>query len=355
MVRCSGISKPKCQPPCEWTTGKGCAKAVEPPKPKSPHGRHFAFLGFKDDELVKAVEALENTVSYGIKKDTTHIVFKQDKRLVAKLDAFTGPKILLTDFLTKYGFASKKVKALPKLATPATKVAKPPTPPAKPTKEKKVVKIVTPPTKPTKVATPPAKPTKVATPPAKPAKPTKVATPPAKPTKVATPPAKPTKVATPPAKPTKVATPPRPTRKAKLTLNNKPIDSDKNLKSLQQIKYTGYSTKKILKHAKAASLGMFKDDNDIRGVVDTWCYVPSKDMFVIPLKARCETDRKDKDLNTVYGVEFTYDIDRKYMISVSKDAAVILEDFQGSSSELLEGTKHALRVEYDNALILPVE
>ena len=379
MVKCSGVKKPNCLAPCEWTVGKGCNKSVKaatPAKPKtpSPSKRIYAFLGFKDDDLKTHVEKMNNKVTYGIKTDTTHIVYKKDKRVMEKVEAFSGPKLELSAFIEKYGFSSKKAaKAAAKAPSPAKPVAKPSSKPAGcvPSKLKKYVERKAPPypaaeccgitlkgndgneyvSKPDKngickwykaeKAVKPPTP-KAAKPP----------TPKAPTPKAAKPP---TPKAAKPPKPTKAAKPPKAVL-YKLTYGYKRESAEglANLVGKRDVEYDGYNLSKIYKHAKGACLGMFKDDNDIRGVVeDVFYYVPSQDLFVIALKARCDTDRKDKDLNTVYGVEFTYDLNRKYMIEVEKNAMVLLDEHKATAKELVKDTDKALKIEYPDAVLLP--
>lgn len=364
MARCSGVKKPNCVAPCEWVPGKGCKRGATPAPapPKSPSGRAYAFLGFKDDELKAAVEAMNNTVSYGIKAGSTHVVYKKDKRVMDKVEAFSGKKLELGAFLERYGFSSKKV---PKVAKPAPKApspaAKPPSKPAGcvPSKLKKYTDRKAPPypaaeccgvtlkgndgkeyvSKPDKngickwyTAKPAAKPAPKAASIAKPA---------------AKPPS--------PAKPAPKPPTPEPTYKLTQLVRGKRVAAEgSDLSGKAELEYDRYSLQKIYKHAKAACLGMFKEDNDIRGVVPgAFYYVPSADLFVIALKARSDADRKDKDLNTVYGVEFTYDPKRKYMIEVDKNAMVLLDSIHAGEKALLKATGEALRAEYTDAVVLP--
>jgi hypothetical protein len=312
-------------------------------------------LGFKDDDLKKQLETMNNKVTYGLKTDTTHVVYKKDKRVMKKVEAFSGPKLEIGAFVEKYGFASKKVaKPVAKPASPAKPATKPSSKPAGcvPSKLKKYVDRKAPPY--------PAaeccgvtlkgndgneyvskadkngickwhKTAKAPTPKPAPKAPTPKPAP----------------------KPPKAVKAPKPTYK--LTYESgKSAEGKTDLVGKHNVEYDGYSLNKIYKHAKGACLGMFKDDNDIRGVVDdVFYYVPSQDLFVVALKARCDANRKDKDLNTVYGVEFTYDLNRKYMIEVEKNAMVLLDEHKATAKELVKDTDKALKIEYPDAVLLP--
>ena len=343
MVKCSGVKKPNCLAPCEWTVGKGCNKAATPAKPKtpSPSKRVYAFIGFKDDDLKTHVEKMNNKVTYGIKTDTTHIVYKKDKRVMEKVEIFTGSKLELGAFIEKYGFSSKKTaKAAAKAPSPTKPVAKSSSKPAGcvPSKLKKYVERKAPPypaaeccgiklkgndgneyvSKPDKNGI--CKWYKAE-------------------------------------KTSKVVKPPTPKAAPyKLTYGYKRESAEglANLVGKRDVEYDGYGLNKIYKHAKGACLGMFKDDNDIRGIVDdVFYYVPSQDLFIIALKARVDSNRKDKDLNTVYGVEFTYDLNRKYMIEVEKNAMVLLDEHKATTKELVKDTDNAVKIEYPDAVLLP--
>ena len=146
MVRCTGIAKSDCVKPCEWTKSKGCNKegkfdaiaaaialpvnkkltSYPLPAHKSFNSRIYAFLGFRDDNLKEIVEKHGNKVVYGIKENTTHIVYKKDKRIMDKVELSTLSKLTLLAFLTKYGFESKKNnKVKTSLPTPTPLLLKP--------------------------------------------------------------------------------------------------------------------------------------------------------------------------------------------------------------------------------------
>ena len=306
MTKCSGVKKQECKSPCEWISGKGCKsteaakpkatkpkatkpKATKPktPSPKSPHGKVFAFLGFKDDDLIKTLQEHGNKVFYAIKPDTTHIVYKQDKRIQAKLDASELPKKLLKDFVEKYNFASKKVKKSEdkkESAKPAPKPVPKPEPAPKPApKPKANLSLFTNYTKfPAKYHDP----------------------------------------------------------------KGDYFDDD------EDTQYKNYSLSKIFKHAKGALNGMFTDvkENNVRYVMANLFYVPSKDLFIMPIMAKAESDPKDKSLNDVYGVEFTYDPKVKYMIKVDKNVMILISDYKYNKQPKLADITDAIVNEYDDAI-----
>jgi hypothetical protein len=257
---------------------------------------------------------------------------------MSKIDAATVPKVILADFVTKYGFASKKVKNMKAVIPGGFAGEKPlqPTIPKDPRAHGQFVRR----TREVVAEKPPKTPRNEYIRPIAPKDPrahgqfvrmrhrvhkNEQSTPEK-----------------------------RYAIKTSLALKHNGKQITGELKTLNNVTYKKYPVLKIFKHGKAVSLGMFGADNHIRGIVDTWCYVPSKDIFVIALKARSDINKKAKDINTVYGVEFTYDANIKYKIRVSKDSAVLLNDFQGNSDELIEETKEAMIDEYENAIILPI-
>lgn len=289
MVRCSGVKKSECSPPsCEWISGKGCKavaknKTPTPPK-KTPTRRRFAFMGFKDDELKAQVEAFENKVTYGLKPDTTHIVYKKDKRIMEKIEASGLPKTLLADFVAKYGFGAE---------APAPAPAPLPAPKAKLTAAKKPKTVES------------------------------------------------------------------SLNKIKVMKNYYIGDTngpDFSRYMISTVTYGDITLRKIFRHAKEMTLNMFKKENDIRGIVDNgFFYVPSKDLFVIALKARVDSDRKNQSLNTVYGIEFTYDESRKYKIKIDQNAMVLLEEHAATPDQLIEDIKEAIKSEYEDVQYLPTD
>jgi hypothetical protein len=272
MVRCTGITKPKCLPPCEWTKGKGCNKAVAvektpTPSPATPTPspvKIYAFLGFKDYLLKEAVEAAGHKVTYGLKPDSTYIIYKADKRAVKKVEESTLPKMLVVDFVSKYGYASDKFG----MAVVAPAKSKTPSPVAAASKSKTPSPVHEPPTK---------------------------------------------------------------KKLGKIFPNSDgefPITSKYNLE-YSEIYYKsdeGGELYNIYKQAIAILANMFvrAKDNNVKKVITQLFYSEKADKFIIPLKAKSESHPRLEDL---YGVEFSYDYSQKNKFNINKDVMVLIEDY----------------------------
>ena len=288
MVRCTGIPKPKCLPPCEWTKGKGCNKAeaaaaeaaekTPTPSPATPTPspvKIYAFLGFKDYILKEAVEAAGHKVTYGLKPSSTYIIYKADKRAVKKIEESTLPKMLVVDFVSKYGYASDKFGVA--VAAPAAK-SKTPSP----------VEAVAP-----VVAAKSKTPSPVAAPIAH--------------------------------------KPPSAKKLGKLFPNSDgefPIISKYNLE-YSDIYYKSDESGElhnIYKQAIAILANMFvkAKDNNVKKVVTQLFYSIKADKFIIPLKAKSESHPRLEDL---YGVEFSYDHSQKNKFNINKNVMVLIEDY----------------------------
>ena len=283
MVRCTGIPKPKCLPPCEWTKGKGCNKvaaaeaAVEKtptPSPATPTPspvKIYAFLGFKDYILKEAVEAAGHKVTYGLKPDSTYIIYKADKRAVKKVEESTLPKMLVVDFVSKYGYASDKFGVAVAVAAAVAK-SKTPSP----------VAAVAPVVVKSKTPSPAHKP---------------------------------------------------PTKKklGKIFPNSDgefPIISKYNLE-YSDIYYKSDEEgelNNIYKQALAILANMFvkSKDNNVKKVITQLFYSMKADKFIMPLKAKSESHPRLEDL---YGVEFSYDHSQKNKFNINKNVMVLIEDY----------------------------
>jgi hypothetical protein len=275
MVRCTGIPKPKCEHPCEWTKGKGCNKAaknksavIEKVKTPTPSPKKiYAFIGFKDDGLKEQVEKNGSTVTYGIKDNTNYVIYKVDKRILNTIENLTIPKMLINDFVTKYGYESKKlVKAI---RAPKAK-AKTPSPPPKVKTPSPVIKF------------------------------------------------------------SDLFTRRKPFAKEDYETNLKITD---NLYNYSDLMYKKYWIKRILDHAVGAVKGIFitVKENKIKHVITQLFYSFDKDTFIIPLRVKNEEDPSKYDL---YGIEFTYDPEKKYKIKINKDALVLLEEYEAGDDIL---------------------
>lgn len=293
MVRCTGIPKPKCLPPCEWTKGKGCNKAVAaeaveivPEKVKTPTPspvKIYAFLGFKDYILKEAVEAAGHKVTYGLKPDSTYIIYKADKRAVKKIEESTLPKMLVVDFVSKYGYASDKFGVA--VAAPAAKSKTPSAVAA-------VAAVA-----PVALVAPVAEVVKSKTP-----------------------------------SPAQIAHKP-PTKKklGKIFPNSGgefPIASKYNLE-YSYIYYKSYEDGElynIYKQALAILANMFvkAKDNNVKKVITQLFYSMKADTFIIPLKAKSESHPRLEDL---YGVEFSYDHSQKNKFNINTNVMVLIEDY----------------------------
>lgn len=281
MVRCTGIPKPKCLPPCEWTKGKGCnkaavaevAEAVEKTPTPSPV-KIYAFLGFKDYILKEAVEAAGHKVTYGLKPSSTYIIYKADKRAVKKVEESTLPKMLVVDFVSKYGYASDKFDVA--VAAPAANAAKSKTP--------------------SPVA------------PVAPVAPAKSKT------------------------PSPIAhKPPSAKKLGKIFPNS---DDEFPIISKYKLEYSdicyksdeGGELSNIYKKAIAILANMFvkAKDNNVKKVITQLFYSMKADKFIIPLKAKSESHPRLEDL---YGVEFSYDHSQKNKFNINKNVMVLIEDY----------------------------
>jgi len=276
MVRCTGIPKPKCLPPCEWTKGKGCNKASavavaavaaveKTPSPATPTpspAKIYAFLGFKDEVLKATVEAAGHTVTYGINPDSSYIVYKMDKRVLKKIEESTLPKMLVADFVSKYGYASEKFGTLPlknnlpvAVAQPVAVKSKTPSPVShKPPTKKKLGKIF-------------------------------------------------------------------PNSDGKF-----PITSKYDLEYIYYKSDEEGELYNIYKQAIAILANMFvrAKDNNIKKVITQLFYSEKDDKFIIPLKAKSESHPRLEDL---YGVEFSYDHSQKNKFNINKNVMVLIEDY----------------------------
>jgi len=284
MVRCTGIPKPKCLPPCEWTKGKGCNKAAvvavaaveKTPSPATPTpspAKIYAFLGFKDEVLKAAVEAAGHKVTYGINPDSSYIVYKMDKRVLKKIEESTLPKMLVADFVSKYGYASEKFGTLPLKSNLPVAVAQP------------VVEPVVAPAVAVKSKTPSPISHK----------------------------------------------PPTKKKLGKIFVNSNgkfPITSKYDLK-YSKIYYKSDEEGElynIYKQAIAILINMFvrAKDNNVKQVITQLFYSEKDDKFIIPLKAKSESHPRLEDL---YGVEFSYDHSKKNKFNINKNVMVLIEDY----------------------------
>ena len=147
---------------------------------------------------------------------------------------------------------------------------------------------------------------------------------------------------------------------SKFTLNGEPQNIAKQTvidwMSLEQseIEYDGIDIGKIYRHAKVVAMKMFKKENDIRDCVkNVFAYVPKDDLFIICLRARVDTARKDQTINTVYGVTFSYNPTIKYKIRINKEVIVLLDAHEAEpTAELTTNSREAISNDYEDATVV---
>lgn len=111
--------------------------------------------------------------------------------------------------------------------------------------------------------------------------------------------------------------------------------------------YKDHLLKRIFNHAIFVVKGMFFNVkiNQLRNIVLDLFYVPSKDMFIIPVTTRVTAD---KQLIDVYGIEFIYEPKAKHMIQMNTNIFLINKSVSGilRKDDIFEG----IQTEYKDVI-----
>lgn len=81
----------------------------------------------------------------------------------------------------------------------------------------------------------------------------------------------------------------------------------------------------VYRQARAVAKNMFGKENNVRSVMEMLFYVPKKDIFIVVLRTRSESEPKVIKNNDYLGVEFKFELFAKHSVVMNQEAIVLLQ------------------------------